>query len=227
MKRIRQNSQTNGSPAEVRTRGNSHSRFGLLRILCLLCFLCYGLAAEAATTINVRGIYYLIDDGNTAKVTSNDNKYSGRVEIPSTFYYNGKTYYVTSIGNDAFKGCSDLTSITIPSNVSFTSIGTSAFSGCSSLTSITIPSFVTSIGGSAFYNCSGLTSITIPSSVTSIGNNAFDGCSSLTAINVSAGSNDYKSVDGILFNKSGSEIKRYPIGKSGTSYTIPSSVAVV
>ncbi|MBC2441404.1 leucine-rich repeat domain-containing protein, partial [Clostridium saccharobutylicum] len=73
---------------------------------------------------------------------------------------------VTSIGDDAFRNWSSLTSITIPSSV--TSIGNSAFSRCSGLTSITIPSSVTSIGNSAFYGCSGLTSITIPSSVTSI-----------------------------------------------------------
>src|SRR5574344_1574471 len=43
-----------------------------------------------------------------------------------------------------------------------------AFNGCSSLTSIEIPSSVTSIGNNAFYYCTSLTSVTIPSSVTSI-----------------------------------------------------------
>ena len=87
---------------------------------------------------------------------------------------------VTVIGWNAFEGCSGLTSLTIPSSV--TSIGRSAFSGCSGLTSLVIPSSVTSIGESVFEDCSGLTNLTIPSSVTSIGESAFKGCSGLTSL---------------------------------------------
>ena len=65
---------------------------------------------------------------------------------------------VTSIGDEAFRDCTSLTSITIPDGV--TSIGYSAFSDCTGLTSITIGDSATSIGYSAFYNCTGLTSVT-------------------------------------------------------------------
>ena len=62
------------------------------------------------------------------------------------YYYNYYGCYTLDdvIGNQAFDGCSSLTSLTLPSSV--TSIGSSAFSGCSGLTSLTLPSSVTSIG---------------------------------------------------------------------------------
>ena len=117
-----------------------------------------------------------------------------------------------SIGNNAFSGCSSLTSITIPDGV--TSIGNSAFSGCSSLTSITIPDGVTSIGNSAFSGCSSLTSITIPDGVTSIGNYAFNGCSGLTSITIP---DSVTSIESYAFSNC-----------SGlTSITIPDSVTSI
>ena len=110
------------------------------------------------------------------------NRYSGDVVIPESVEYEGKTYSVTSIGSYAFKGCSGLTSVTIPNSV--TSIREYAFANCSGLTSVTIPNSVTSIREYAFANCYILTSVTIPNSVTSIGSYAFSGCSDMVSVTI-------------------------------------------
>ena len=77
------------------------------------------------------------------------------IVIPATY----RGIPVTAIADNAFSGCSDLTSVKIGENVS--SIGNGAFLGCTSLTSIKIPDGVTSIGDSAFYECSGLKGVYI------------------------------------------------------------------
>ena len=104
--------------------------------------------------------------------------------IPENVTYNGTTYSVTSIGDEAFWYCSYLKSITIPNSV--TSIGNTAFSRCTSLTAITIPNSITSIGYDAFAFCTSLASITIGNSVTSIGGYVFEDCSSLKSITCEA-----------------------------------------
>ena len=130
----------------------------------------------------IDGINYSINDKNKTASVVKSSSYTGHISIPESIEYNGEKYDVTSIGAGAFRHCSGLTSLTIPSSV--TTIGGSAFYGCSGLTSLTIPSSVTSIGTSAFFDCSGLTSLTIPSSVTSIGTSAFSGCSGLTSLTI-------------------------------------------
>ena len=119
---------------------------------------------------------------------------------------------VTSIGDWAFRECSNLTSVTIPNSV--TSIRRAAFGGCSGLTSVIIPESVTSIGESAFLGCSSLTSITIPNSVTSIGDRAFLSCSSLTSITIP---NSVTSIGSAAFEYC----------ENLTSITIPNSVTSI
>ena len=132
----------------------------------------------------VGGISYSVNTTNkTASVVSNYyGAYSGNIIIPETIIYDNTTYSVTSIGEDAFYGCSGLTSAIIGNSVK--SIGESAFDSCSGLTSVTIGNSVKSIGEGAFRYCSGLTSVTIPNSVTFIGEDAFSDCSGLTSVTI-------------------------------------------
>ena len=132
---------------------------------------------EAGQTLK----YEVNDDNKTVTVYKDeDNEPEGLLVIPESVTYEGETYMVTSIGEEAFKVCTGLTSIVIPNSV--TSIGSRAFSYCEGLTSVTIGDSVTSIEWSAFCGCKGLTSITVPNSVTSIGDGAFGGCTGLTSV---------------------------------------------
>ena len=89
---------------------------------------------------------------------------------------------ITNVGESAFSGCTSLNSITLSNGMS--TIAPYMFRGCSNLTSFTVPKNITNIGASAFESCTALNSISIHDAVTSIGESAFNGCDALTAITV-------------------------------------------
>ncbi|MCL2122128.1 MAG: leucine-rich repeat protein, partial [Clostridiales bacterium] len=132
---------------------------------------------------------------------------------------------VTSTGSNVFNGCRSLKSMTIPD--SMTAINENTFNDCRSLESVVIPNSITYIGRTAFLGCHALESIFIPNSVTTIGAEAFGDCRSLASIDLEDGNQNYVSVDGVLYSKDQTLLFAYPGGKTGSSFTVPDSVATI
>ena len=114
-----------------------------------------------AHDITVSGAFTQIDFvvGNvTYEVTGSDvtllngSNYSGDVVISTAIEINGTIYNVTAIAENAFKGNTNINSVTIPNSI--TQIGDGAFDGCSNLKVINIGKAVVSIGSKAFANIS-------------------------------------------------------------------------
>ena len=132
---------------------------------------------------------------------------------------------VTCLGDYMFRKCSNLANVTIGNGV--TSIGRETFYGCTSIANITIPDSVTSIDYYAFEDCTSLTSMTIPDGVTEIESLAFAGCTSLADITVSSRNDAYSSLNGVLYNKSKTELICYPAGKQDTTFKVPDTVTTI
>ncbi len=144
----------------------------------------------------------------------------GDITVPETITYNGVTYTVTELADNAFNGCNGLTSVILPSTL--TNIGNSAFSDCNNLlyvksyvpiyqnetliaaaadaTEFELPIEYSKIYRNAFKYSENLTKLVLPRSLTYIGENAFAGCKSLTEIyaySKSAPSTEGNAFDGV------------------------------
>lgn len=102
---------------------------------------------------------------------------------------------ITGIGENAFNGCVNLTSITLPNGVK--RIGNGAFTDCTKLAQVTLPDSVEEIGYAAFRRCSALTQLRLPAKLTQLGLYAFADCTSLTSV---SGGN-YKRLSGYCFSE--------------------------
>lgn len=129
---------------------------------------------------------------------------------------------ITTIGLQAFMGCSNLTSIEIPNSV--TDIGHEAFFECSDLKSITIPNSVLYIEEAAFFKCSNLTSLFIPASVEAFGPAVFSFCSGLESITVDSKNTHFDSRDNC---NAIIETSRNMIIAGCKNTTIPSSIDII
>lgn len=174
---------------------------------------------------------FYVDSNNTV-YSSNDGILFNKTGTNLLRYPIGRTDksyttpdYVTSISNRAFADSGYLEEITITANVKYVYGG--AFRDIPTLNSVTIENGLNKIYGSAFADCTALESIYIPSSVSDIDNTAFYGCSSLTSVNVDSNNIYYRSSDGILYNKIGTKLLIYPMGKSDKSFTVPNGVETI
>ena len=130
-----------------------------------------------------------------------------------------------SIGSYAFQDCYALLSVAIPSNVK--RVETGLFQNCEWVAHIQLPEGLEIIGDNAFKGCRRLENVTIGTAVEKIATNAFDLCDRLNGIAVDIDNPYYSSIDGVLFNKSGNTLIRYPEGKSDTEYQIPDGVTMI
>ena len=156
------------------------------------------------------------------------------IDIPDTVIFIGGSAFahnslfslsipdsVTSIGDSAFFGNRWLENVSIPPGV--TSIGRGAFYD-NQLSNITIPNGVTVIECSVFFG-NRLKSFTIPASVVSVVGTAFSGNNELEAIYVDPDNLNFISIDGVLYDKSGTTLLRWPPGKKPVS--IPDGVTAI
>lgn len=154
----------------------------------------------------VSGAPYSVLCDSATTITSADTRPSGYTYSAMTSAVVGNC--ITSIGDEAFKSCFQLASVTIPDSV--TSIGGNAFAWCISLSSITIPDSVTTIGDNAFYQC-GFKSVTIPNGT--IGDSAFNWCPNLTEVTIGDG---VTSIGDLAFRNS-DKLRSVTIGSGITS----------
>lgn len=123
------------------------------------------------------GVYHTSDN----IITAVPQDTTGTIVIPSTVTApDGNLYTVTSVGYQAFRGCANINSVSLPESI--TEISPQSFTMCVKLSAINIPNSVNSIGYNAFMNCNELHSVTLPNSITSIGFGAFGWCLNLLEV---------------------------------------------
>ncbi len=203
----------------------------LKRVALFVLLTIAGMTNAFAQEFTVDGFKYEIENASNNTVTikgyaDGSNNAEGELVIPKQVTYNGITYSVKSISNQAFNGCTGLTSVTIPNSV--TSIGENAFAYCKGLTSVTIPNSIKTIGWAAFWCCTGLTSVTIPNSVTELA--GFGGCTGLTSVTIPnsvtklSGFYDCTGLTSVTIPNSVTELYGFQNCTNLTTINIPNSV---
>lgn len=114
--------------------------------------------AKTGSKVTVSGNTYKVNSGSKVTYTAK-KKNTATVTVPATVKIKGKTYKVTAIGANAFKGNKSVKKITVSKNI--TKIGKSAFSGCKKLKTIVIKSKKLKASGIAKGAFKGITKKTV------------------------------------------------------------------
>ena len=123
----------------------------------------------------------------------------------------------TEISAGMFKDCVSLTNMPSPS--SLRKIGAAAFSGCSNMYFATLPNDITEIGEMAFFGTKGGSLLLLPSAIEKIGDGAFANVTDTIRFILNNANKNYMVEDGVLYNKSGTEIVQYPKGSTDATFT--------
>ena len=178
-------------------------------------------------------LFYEITGDNEVMVTRKDENsylYEYNVNIPATITVGTVTYNVTAINDDAFRGCSNLSTVSLPSSVK--TIGDYAFFQCTNLTDINLGS-VENIGNFSFGSCTSLATVMLNGYLKSIQGTSFAYCSSLKNYQRYAVEDvpwlTYEFVNGVIFTRDAATktLVTYPCGKTSTSYTVPDGTVYI
>ncbi len=155
------------------------------------------LCQSAWGQMDINGVLYEKNssDNTVSVIIQNVNTISGELTIPATFRSGGRTYTVTRVEENAFAGCEDLLTITLPNTVTF--VGAEAFSGCKGLTHAELGTGVTTLGESVFAGCTSLKHIVVPEGVTAIADFSFADCTVLESVSLPKG---VKTIGESVFN---------------------------
>jgi len=215
---------------DVRIIPNSALKHSFSNGTCTRC----GYSAPIASGICGESLFWNLNSAGTLTISGNGSMYDFDTSLTAQnpvpwrdYQYDIKSVVieqgVTSIGANAFNGCTSLITAVLPTSLLI--IGDSSFFYCTNIKQLTIPSSVTSIGEWAFAN-SGLTSLTIPASVTTIADHVFVGCTALTGIYVQLTNPAYcNDTQNALYNKNMTRLLWG--GSISGSYTIPSTVTSI
>jgi hypothetical protein len=162
---------------------------------------------------------YKVNTNGTLTITGYVGSPRSSISVPATI--NGKK--VETLGEYFLDDNTWLKKITIGEGIKNIAGG---FEECYMLNSVIFPSSLRSIGSWAFVGCESLEYVTLPKNLETIGDTAFAFCEKLKSISIAPSNAYFKSIDGVLFNKSASKLLLHPGAKAGT-YKIPNTVTTI